>query len=177
MYIEMRKTGLEVSYLITWVQRRKGKNTVSPYKQFVCRCCNCLYSTRGKCALKVCCCMDERIHAHTCTFGEMMRYCFSGIGDNIFHFRLHIDIAREAELKSCFLNAGHRKCFYEGFVLMRKPSKYYMAQIFLLSVYDGLGKEAKAAIQRNCVLYLEHMNCFQIKTKKCGIHIYRYCHE
>ncbi len=156
MYIEMRKTGLDVSDLITWVQRRNGGQTVFPYKQFVCRCSNCLYSTKGKCALKECCCMDERIHAHTCTFGEMMRYCFSGIGDNIFHFRLHIAIEREAELKSCFLNAGHRKRFYEGLALMRKPSKNCMAQIFLLSAYDGLWKEAKAAIQRNGVLYSEY---------------------
>ena len=78
MYIEMKKTGLDVSDLITLVQRKGGGNTGFPYKSFVCRCSNCLYSTKGKCALKECCCMDERIRAHTCTFGEMMRYCFSG---------------------------------------------------------------------------------------------------
>lgn len=109
MYIEMKKTGLDVSDLITLVQRKGGGNTGFPYKSFVCRCSNCLYSTKGKCALKECCCMDERIRAHTCTFGEMMRYCFSGIGDNVFQFRLRLAIEREAELKSCFLDAGHRK--------------------------------------------------------------------
>ena len=100
MYIEMKKTGLDVSDLITLVQRKGGGKTGFPYKSFVCRCSNYLYSTKGKCALKECCCMDERIRAHTCTFGEMMRYCFSGIGDNVFHFRLRIAIEREAELKA-----------------------------------------------------------------------------
>ena len=100
MYIEMKKTGLDVSDLITLVQRKGGGNTGFPYKNFICRCSNCLYSTKGKCALKECCCMDERIRAHTCTFGEMMRYCFSGIGDNVFQFRLRLAIEREAELKS-----------------------------------------------------------------------------
>ena len=80
----MKKTGLDVSDLITLVRRKGGDNIGVPYKSFVCRCSNCLYSAKGKCALKECCCMDERIRAHTCTFGEMMRYCFSGIGDNVF---------------------------------------------------------------------------------------------
>ena len=136
MYIEMKKTGLDVSDLITLVQRRGGGNTGFPYKNFVCLCSNCLYSTKGKCALKECCCMDERIRAHTCTFGEMMRYCFSGIRDNVFQFRLRIAIEREAELKSCFLDAGHRKRFYEGLAYTRKTSKNLIAQIFLLSAYE-----------------------------------------
>ena len=120
MYIEKKKTGLDVLDLITLVQRQGGVNTGFPYKSFVCRCSNCQYSTKGKCALQECCCMDERIRAHTCTFGEMMRYCFSGIGDNVFHFRLRIAIEREAELKSCFLDTGHRKRFYEGLAYTRK---------------------------------------------------------
>lgn len=45
MYIEMKKTGLDVSDLITLVQRKGGGNTGFPYKSFVCRCSNCLYST------------------------------------------------------------------------------------------------------------------------------------
>ena len=113
----MKKTGLDVSDLITLVQRKGGGNTGFPYKSFVCRCSNCLYSTKGKCALKECCCMDERIRAHTCTFGEMMRYCFSGIGDNVFQFRLRLAIEREAELKSCLLGL---------------PAFLFIASIFIL---------------------------------------------
>ena len=153
MFFEMKKKGLDVSDLITLVQRKRDWNTGFPYKNFVCRCSNCLYSTKGKCALKECCCMEERIHAHTCTFGEMMRYCFSGIGDNVFHFRLRIAIEREAELKSCFLDSGHRKRFYEGLAYTRKASNKLIAQIFLLSVYESLWKEAKKVLERNCVVY------------------------
>ena len=153
MYIEKKKTGLDVLDLITLVQRKGGVNTGFPYKSFVCRCSNCLYSTKGKCALKECCCMDERIRAHTCTFGEMMRYCFSGIGDNVFQFRLRLAIEREAELKSCFLDAGHRKRFYEGLSYTRKASNNFIAQIFLLSAYESLWNEAKKVLERNCVVY------------------------
>ena len=153
MYIEKKKTGLDVLDLITLVQRKGGVNTGFPYKSFVCRCSNCLYSTKGKCALKECCCMDERIRAHTCTFGEMMRYCFSGIGDNVFQFRLRLAIEREAELKSCFLDAGHRKRFYEGLAYTRKASNNLIAQIFLLSAYESLWVEAKKILERNCVVY------------------------
>ena len=87
--------------------------------------------------------MDERIRAHTCTFGEMVRYCFSGIGDNVFQFRLRIAIEREAELKRCFFDAGHRKRFYEGLAYTRKASKNLIAQIFLLSAYESLWVETK----------------------------------
>ena len=153
MFFEMKKTGLDVSDLITLVQRKRDGNTGFPYKNFVCRCSNCLYSTKGKCALKECCCMEERIRAHTCTFGEMMRYCFSGIGDNVFHFRLRIAIEREAELKSYFLDSGHRKRFYEGIAYTRKASNNLIAQIFLLSVYESLWNEAKKVLERNCVVY------------------------
>ena len=46
MYIEMKKTGLDVSDLITLVQRKGGGSSGFPYKRFVCRCSNCLYSTK-----------------------------------------------------------------------------------------------------------------------------------
>ena len=97
--------------------------------------------------------MDERIRAHTCTFGEMMRYCFSGIGDNVFQFRLRLAIEREADLKSCFLDVGHRKRFYEGLAYTRKASKKLIAQIFLLSAYESLWVETKKVLERNCVVY------------------------
>lgn len=168
MYIEMKKTGLDVSDLITLVQRRKDGNTLFPYKRFVCRCSNCLYSTKGKCALKECCCMEERIRAHTCTFGEMMRYCFSGIADNVFQFRLRIAVEREAEVRSCFLDSGHRKRFYEGLAYTRKVSENFMAQIFLLSAYEPLWNETK----RSCVIYSDlklGTEGIAMFTKKGGI--------
>lgn len=71
----------------------------------------------------------------------------------MFHFRLRIAIEREAELKSCFLDAGHRKRFYEGLTYTRKASNNLIAQIFLLSAYESLWNEAKKVLERNCVVY------------------------
>lgn len=153
MYIEMKKTGLDVSDLIALVQRKKDGNTLFPYKGFVCWCSNCLYSTKGKCALKECCCMDERIRAHTCTFGEMMRYCFSGIADNVFQFRLRIAVEREAELRSCFFDTEHRKRFYERLAYTRKADGILIAQIFLISAFDELWREARKVIEQNCIVF------------------------
>lgn len=76
MHGEMNKTGLVFSDLLTLIQCRKDGNTLFPYKSFACRCNNRLYTVKekGKCARKVCCCMDERIRADsTCTFGEMTK--------------------------------------------------------------------------------------------------------
>lgn len=155
MYIQMKKTGLDVADLIALTRRKKDNISTFPYQNFVCRCGNCLYSSKGKCALKECCCMEERIRAHTCTFGEMMRYCFSGIGDNVFHFRLRIAIERETEMKSCFLNAGHRKRFFEGVSYARKPDRALIAQIFLLSAYDELWQESFLSLTKQGFQYAE----------------------
>lgn len=84
-----------------------------------------------------------------------MRYCFSGIADNVFQFRLRIAVEREAELRGCFLDTGHRKRFYEGLAYTRKVSKKFMAQIFLLSAYEPLWNETKKVLERNCVVYSE----------------------
>ena len=99
--------------------------------------------------------MDERIRARTCTFGEMMRYCFSGIADNMFQFRLRIAIERETELKSCFLDSGYRKRFYEGLAYTRRVNENFMAQIFLLSAYELLWNETKKVLEQNCVIYFD----------------------
>ena len=97
--------------------------------------------------------MDERIHAHTCTFGEMMRHCFSSVRDNAFHYRLRVAIERQSEVKSCFLNAGHRKRFYHSLAQMRRANYNLISQIFLLSAHESLWHMVKKAIQRNGVDY------------------------
>ena len=81
-----------------------------------------------------------------------MRYCFSGIADNVFQFRLRIAVEREAEVRSCFLDSGHRKRFYEGLAYTRKVSENFMAQIFLLLAYEPLWNETKKALDRSCVV-------------------------
>lgn len=153
MYIEMEKTNLDVSQLFTAVQRRRIGDISFPYKSFVCRCRNCRYSSDGKCNLQRCCCLDERIRANTCSFDEIMRQCFTEIGDNVFRYRLHIAIDRAIEKQSCFLNSGHRRRFYDGLSRTGKADGILIAQIFLLSAFDELWREARKVIEQNCIVF------------------------
>jgi len=96
MYIEMKKTGLDVSDLITLVQRRGGGNTGFPYKNFVCRCSNCLYSTKGTCALKECCCMEDMITMSMRTEGDTEKFEVEirKISDQLCAMRSQLEVAR-----------------------------------------------------------------------------------
>jgi len=143
----------DVSDLTARVRRRNEDGETFPYKTFICKCSNCLYSFKGICSLKECCCMPERIRAHSCTFGEMLWYCFSDVRDSAFRYRLRISIERGSELKTCFMNAGHRKRFYEGVAKVRKGSDSLAAQIFLLSVSSPLWKEAKLLLEQDGFVY------------------------
>ncbi len=153
MYIEKKKIGTDVGDLIRSIRHPEAGERKFPYKSCVSRCSYCLYSTKGKCSLKECCCMDERIAAHTCTFGEMMRYCFGDIGDPAFRYRLRLAVERISEVKSCFLNAGHRKRFYEGLAQNKKASSSLMGQIFLLSVYGSVWNHVKKDLESDGVVY------------------------
>lgn len=153
MYIEVKKSGVNVGDMITKLQQKKSEGTVFPYRGFVCRCGNCRYSSQGKCALKECCCMDERIRAHTCTLAEMMKYCFSGVENSTFHFRLQRIIDRTNKFQSCFINSGHRKRFHEGLSHTRRASNRLVAQIFLLSAHKELWDEVRKVLETNCIVY------------------------
>lgn len=69
-----------------------------PYTLEVCRYRYCVYSHDGKCSLKRCCCMEERVKAHSCTFSELLKECFENVKDNVFHYRLRIACERATEL-------------------------------------------------------------------------------
>ena len=153
MYIEMKRSGVNFTDMITKLQQKKSDGAVFPYRGVVCRCGNCRYSSQGKCALKECCCMDERIRAHTCTLAEMMKYCFSGVGNSTFHFRLQRVIDRTIKVPSCFLNPGHRKRFFEGLSKTRRASNRLVAQIFLLSAHKELWDEVRKVLETNCIVY------------------------
>ena len=56
-------------------EKEAGKGKTFPYTKEACRCQNCLYHKKGGCVLQTCCCMDERVRAHTCTFAEAMNAC------------------------------------------------------------------------------------------------------
>ena len=77
MYIEMNPTGLTLTDLICVAHRKRNEDTGFPYSVQSCRCSNCRYVSEGKCSLKECCCMAERVRAHTCTFAEILNTCFA----------------------------------------------------------------------------------------------------
>ena len=153
MYFEKKKIALDVTDLVALSNRPQAVSGGFPYKRFVCRCSNCQFSAGGKCSLKACCCMDERILAHTCSFAEIMRYCFKGIGDAAFRYRLRFAIERAAQLRSCFLSAGHRKRFREGMSLVRKTEYSLIAQLYLLSAHDALWQETRKVLEADGVVY------------------------
>ena len=66
MYIEMNPTGLTLTDLICVAHRKRNEDTGFSYAVQSCRCSNCRYASEGKCSLKECCCMAERVRAHTC---------------------------------------------------------------------------------------------------------------
>ena len=87
MYIEMNPTGLTLTDLICVAHRKRNEDTGFPYAVQSCRCSNCRYVGEGKCSLKECCCMAERVRAHTCIFSEILNTCFANVKDNVFHYR------------------------------------------------------------------------------------------
>ena len=153
MYFEKKKRTLDVTDLVALSNRPQAVSGGFPYKRFVCRCSNCQFSAGGKCSLKACCCMAERILAHTCSFAEIMRYCFAGIGDAAFRYRLRLAIERETQLHSCFLSAGHRKRFREGMSLVRKTEYSLIAQLYLLSAHEALWQETRKVLEADGVVY------------------------
>lgn len=114
-----------------------------PYMIQICRCRYCLYSHEGKCSLKRCCCMEEKVKAHSCAFSELLRECFTNVKDNVFHYRLQIASERVSELKICFLALGHRTRFYEGCALTRCKDALFIAQLFYCQLSMCYGRKRK----------------------------------
>ena len=153
MYFEKKKRTLDVTDLAALSNRPQTVGGGFPYKRFVCRCSNCQFSAGGKCSLKECCCMAERILAHTCSFAEIMRHCFSGIGDAAFRYRLRFAIERAAQLHNCFLSAGHRKRFREGMTMVKKADNSATAQLYLLSAHEKLWQKTRKVLEADGVVY------------------------
>ena len=153
MYLEKKNSALYMPDLVKSAKGLQPARVGFPYRRSICRCSNCLYSFGGKCALKVCCCMEERIFAHTCSFGEVLRHCFAEIGNASFRYRLRFAIERAAQLHSCFLSAGHRKRFREGMNMIRRVEQPLIAQLYLLSAHEELWKETRKVLDSDGVVY------------------------
>ena len=101
MYLEPNNPSLSFANFLDAAIRDKAEIKPFPYTLEVCRCRYCSYCQNGKCALKRCCCMSERVKAKSCTFAELLRDCFVNFKDNVFQFRLRIACERASELKTC----------------------------------------------------------------------------
>lgn len=132
MYLEPNNPSLSFAEFLDAAIRDKAGAKPFPYTLEVCRCRYCSFCQNGKCALKRCCCMNERVKARSCTFAELLRDCFANFKDNVFQFRLRIACERATELHTCFLDAGHRARFYEGVFYMRKKDPRFIAQLYIL---------------------------------------------
>lgn len=88
MYLEPNNPSLSFANFLDAAIRDKAEIKPFPYTLEVCRCRYCSYCQNGKCALKRCCCMSERVKAKSCTFAELLRDCFVNFKDNVFQFRL-----------------------------------------------------------------------------------------
>ena len=120
MYLEPNNPSLSFANFLDAAIRDKAEIKPFPYTLEVCRCRYCSYCQNGKCALKRCCCMSERVKAKSCTFAELLRDCFVNFKDNVFQFRLRIACERASELKTCLLS-------------MKRRSDKSLKRLFLLS--------------------------------------------
>lgn len=150
----MKKTGLTVSDLIESIPVvRERSGGVFPYKKEVCRCCFCNYCHQGKCVLKQCCCMEERIKACSCTFAEVLHHCFTNVGDNVFHFRLRLAIERANETKSIFLDREHKENFRFATSVITRHDNNFLAQLYLLTASKELWHIVSKSICSDGVIY------------------------
>ena len=155
MYIEMNPTGLTLSDLICVAHRKRNEDTGFPYAVQSCRCYNCRYVGEGKCSLKECCCMAERVRAHTCTFTEILNTCFANVKDNVFHYRLRLAAERATMTKTCFLDREHRARFLKALHRVRGNDKSLIAQLFVLTATESLWCASDEAIGKSSVSYLD----------------------
>ena len=79
MYISMKEPGVSFDALAKVTSSRNDTAPSFPYAVHAARCGNCRYFKKGKCTLKRCCCMRERVLAHSCSIGEILNDCFSDL--------------------------------------------------------------------------------------------------
>ena len=169
MYLEPNNPSLSFAEFLEAAVRDKAKKLPFPYTLEVCRCRYCSFCQNGKCALKRCCCMSERLKARTCTFAELLKDCFVNFKDSVFQYRLRIACERAAEVETCFLDAGHKKRFYEGASYLRKKDPKFVAQLYLLSASELLWIKAKRVM---CAPGFIDYGCLDLKHTDTNDYLY-----
>lgn len=153
MYFDTNKDSLTIANLLALVRKDRSHADDFPYTKEICRCRYCRFCCNGKCALKSCCCIAERVKARACTFVEAMNDCFINISDHVFHYRLRLAAERFKEEKSCFLSPEHRKRFYDAMNRNRQKNERYIAQIYILTATEGIWNAVKPYVTKDGVLY------------------------
>ena len=169
MYSAPNTKNFSFSVFLETAIRDQAETKPFPYTLEVCRCRYCSYCQNGKCALKRCCCMSERVRARSCTFAELLKDCFANLKDNVFQFRLRLACERASELKTCFLDAAHKRRFYEGISNMRKRDPKFIAQIYLLSASEVLWTRAKQVM---CAPGFIDYGCLDLKHTEPNAYLY-----
>lgn len=80
MNLEPNNKSLSFAEFLDAAIRDKAEAKPFPYTLEVCRCRYCSFCQNGKCALKRCCCMNERVKARSCTFSSLS-LIFNGFRD------------------------------------------------------------------------------------------------
>ena len=142
MNYENQSVSMSFADLVRATKNDKRNAPHFPYTLEVCRCRYCAYCHHGKCSLKQCCCLEERVMARTCTIGEVIYQTFSVLNDKLLNYRLKEAIIQIHTRKGCFLDANHRKRFVEGCAMTRRAEPKFIAQIFLLSANATLWEKA-----------------------------------
>ena len=82
---------------------------------------------------------------------------------------LRIACERASELKTCFLDEGHKGRFYEGVSYMRKKDPKFIAQLYLLSASELLWIRAKQVM---CSPGFIDYSCLDLKLTEPNAYLY-----
>lgn len=153
MYIKIKTDSLSLGTLLEVVCKEKKLKGRYKYSKEDCLCCYCQFSSRGKCALKTCCCILERVQAGACSFVEAMNDCFFNINDHVFQYRLRLAGERFNEKQSCFLSPEHERSFYAVLSSCRQTSEMFIAQLYILTASRELWKKISRYVTPDGVKY------------------------
>lgn len=138
MFIQPKPTGMSFTALMSSAQLSPKEHTSFPYTTDVVRCRYCTHCRGGRCALKSCCCLPERVKARSCTFTEILNDCFADVRNLSFRYRLRLAAERQRQVNSCFLGAGHRSRFYDAAKRFPNSSPAFLAQLYVLTAENWI---------------------------------------
>ena len=138
MFIQPKPTGVSFTALMSSTRLAPKGQSPFPYTPDVVRCRYCTHCRGGRCSLKSCCCLPERVKARSCTFTEILNDCFADVRNLSFRYRLRLAAERQRQVNSCFLGAGHRSRFYDAAKRFPNSSPAFLAQLYVLTAENWI---------------------------------------